>query len=82
MNNYITIGEIIKHYRKQNGLSQETLADGICDRKYLSHIENDKAKDRYYKSEKSEGECDTVYYAENKEYHKGKSKVDKGRNIP
>lgn len=43
MNNYITIGEIIKHYRKQNGLSQETLADGICDRKYLSHIENDKA---------------------------------------
>jgi len=43
MNNYITIGEIIKHYRKEQGLSQEALADGICDRKYLSHIENDKA---------------------------------------
>lgn len=42
MKSYITIGEIIRHYRKEKGLSQEELAEGICDRKYLSHIENNK----------------------------------------
>jgi len=42
MKSYITIGEIIRHYRKERGLSQEKLAEGICDRKYLSHIENNK----------------------------------------
>ncbi len=42
MNHYITIGEIIRYYRKDIGLSQEELAKGICDRKYLSHIENNK----------------------------------------
>ena len=39
MENNITIGEIIKHYRLQKHLSQEKLAQGICDRKYISHIE-------------------------------------------
>ena len=39
MENNITIGEIIKHYRLQKKLSQEKLAQGICDRKYISHIE-------------------------------------------
>lgn len=42
MENYITIGEIIKHYRKEKGLSQAALADGICERKYISNIENNK----------------------------------------
>ena len=42
MENNITIGEIIKHYRLQKKLSQEKLAQGICDRKYISHIELDK----------------------------------------
>lgn len=42
MKTYITIGEIIRYYRKESGLSQEELAEGICDRKYLSHIENNK----------------------------------------
>lgn len=42
MENYITIGEIIRHYRKERGLSQATLADGICERKYISNIENNK----------------------------------------
>lgn len=42
MSDYITIGEIIRHYRKEKGLSQEELSEGICDRKHLSHIENDK----------------------------------------
>ena len=42
MNDYITIGEIIRHYRKGKNLSQEELSNGICDRKHLSHIENDK----------------------------------------
>lgn len=39
MENNITIGEIIKYYRLQKNLSQEKLAQGICDRKYISHIE-------------------------------------------
>lgn len=43
MNSYITIGEIIRHYRIQNGFSQETLAHGICNRKYISLIENNKS---------------------------------------
>lgn len=42
MKRNITIGEIIRHYRKEKGLSQGELAEGICDRKYLSHIENNK----------------------------------------
>ena len=42
MEHYITIGEIIRHYRKERGLSQATLADGICERKYISNIENNK----------------------------------------
>lgn len=42
MENYITIGEIIRHYRKEKGLSQAALADGICERKYISNIENNK----------------------------------------
>lgn len=42
MKSYINIGEIIRHYRKERGLSQQELAEGICDRKYLSHIENNK----------------------------------------
>lgn len=40
MSDYITIGEIIRHYRKEAGMSQESLAMGICDRKYLSQLEN------------------------------------------
>lgn len=40
MSDYITIGEIIRHYRKEAGMSQEALADGICARKYLSQLEN------------------------------------------
>ena len=40
MNDYITMGEIIRHYRKEAGMSQESLAMGICDRKYLSQLEN------------------------------------------
>ncbi len=42
MENYITIGEIIRHYRMEKGMSQEALSQGICDRKYISNIENDK----------------------------------------
>lgn len=42
MQNFITIGEIIKHYRKEKGLSQDALSNGICDRKHLSHIETNK----------------------------------------
>lgn len=39
MEHYITIGEIIRHYRFEKGLSQENLAEGICTRKYLGNIE-------------------------------------------
>jgi len=39
MEHYITIGEIIKYYRTQQGLSQEALSSGICTRKYLGNIE-------------------------------------------
>lgn len=39
METYITIGEIIKHYRKEAGLSQQELAENICDRKYIGMIE-------------------------------------------
>lgn len=42
MTQYTSIGEIIRFYRTQKGISQETLASGICDRKYLSKIERDK----------------------------------------
>lgn len=42
MEHYITIGEIIRHYRKEKGFSQEMLSSGICTRKYLSHIEKNK----------------------------------------
>lgn len=42
MENYITIGEIIRHYRTERGLSQAALADGICERKYISNIENNR----------------------------------------
>ena len=42
MEHYITIGEIIRHYRKEKGLSQAALADGICERKYISNLENNK----------------------------------------
>lgn len=42
MEYYITIGEIIRYYRKEQGLSQDLLSEGICSRKYLSHIERNK----------------------------------------
>lgn len=42
MKQYTSIGEIIRYYRTQKGISQEELAFGICDRKYLSKIERDK----------------------------------------
>ena len=42
MQNYITIGEIIRHYRTEQHMSQEALANGICDRKYISKIETNK----------------------------------------
>ena len=42
METFITIGEIIRHYRKELGLSQEALSDGICHRKYISSIEQNK----------------------------------------
>ena len=38
------IGDKIKYYRKQKGLSQEELAMDICTRSYLSKIENNVAK--------------------------------------
>ncbi len=42
MKQYTSIGEIIRYYRTKEGLSQEALAFGICDRKYLSKIELNK----------------------------------------
>ncbi|MGN0311153.1 MAG: multiprotein-bridging factor 1 family protein [Lachnospiraceae bacterium] len=39
---YSTIGEIIRHYRTSAHLSQNELASGICDRKYISKIELNK----------------------------------------
>ncbi len=38
----ITIGEILKYYRAQNGLSQEKLAEDICSRKYIIDLEKNK----------------------------------------
>lgn len=37
----ISFGEILKHYRKTNNLTQEELASGICSRKYVSKLEQD-----------------------------------------
>lgn len=42
MNDTITIGEIIKHYRTEKGLSQQELAEGICTKKYISMLEHNK----------------------------------------
>lgn len=39
MESIIAIGEILRYYRCQKELSQEQLAEGICDRKYISNIE-------------------------------------------
>ena len=39
MDSFIKIGDIIKHYRLEKGLSQDELAEGICSRKYISQIE-------------------------------------------
>ena len=39
MNSFIKIGDLIKHYRMERGLSQDELADGICSRKYISQLE-------------------------------------------
>lgn len=39
MNDYVTIGEIIKYYRLKKGFSQQQLADGICTRKYIGQLE-------------------------------------------
>lgn len=39
MNSFIKIGDIIKHYRIEKGLSQDELAEGICSRKYISQLE-------------------------------------------
>ncbi|QFT90812.1 Transcriptional activator NprA [Bacillus sp. THAF10] len=36
------IGEVIRHYRKKQGLSQEQLSNGIVSISYLSKIENNK----------------------------------------
>jgi transcriptional regulator with XRE-family HTH domain len=37
---YISQGKLIKHLRKQNGFTQERLAEGIMDRSNLARIEN------------------------------------------
>lgn len=39
MDSFIKIGDIIKHYRIERGLSQDELAEGICSRKYISQLE-------------------------------------------
>lgn len=39
MDSFIKIGDIIKHYRIEKGLSQDELAEGICSRKYISQLE-------------------------------------------
>lgn len=39
MDSFIKIGDIIKHYRLEKGLSQDELAVGICSRKYISQLE-------------------------------------------
>lgn len=39
MDTFIKIGDIIKHYRIERGLSQDELAEGICSRKYISQLE-------------------------------------------
>ena len=39
MDSFIKIGDIIKHYRMEKGLSQDELAEGICSRKYISQLE-------------------------------------------
>lgn len=41
MSDIISIGDVIKNVRKVQGISQETLSDGVCDRKYISKLEND-----------------------------------------
>lgn len=42
MEPYMQIGELIHHYRKEKGMSQEELADGICSKKYISELEHHK----------------------------------------
>ena len=39
METFIKIGDLIKHYRIEKGLSQDQLAEGICSRKYISQLE-------------------------------------------
>ena len=39
MDSFIKIGDLIKHYRIEKGLSQDELADEICSRKYISQLE-------------------------------------------
>ena len=39
MDSFIKIGDIIKHYRIEKGLSQDELAENICSRKYISQLE-------------------------------------------
>ncbi|WP_372868138.1 helix-turn-helix domain-containing protein, partial [Planomicrobium okeanokoites] len=36
----MTIGEVIKYFRKKNHMTQEILSEGICSIPYLSKLEN------------------------------------------
>ncbi len=39
---YMNFGQTLKYYRKERHISQEDLSCGICDRKYVSNVENNK----------------------------------------
>lgn len=49
--NYDAIGDVIKNRRKMFGLSQSQLANGICDVRTLSRIENGHVKPHVFKTE-------------------------------
>jgi len=38
------LGDKIKYYRKQKGITQKDLAKGICAKSYLGKIENNMAR--------------------------------------
>ena len=39
----LTLGQRFKHFREQKGLSQTSLAEGICSYSTISHLENDRS---------------------------------------
>lgn len=39
---FVNFGDVLRHYRKKKGLSQEQLADSVCSREYIGLIEKGK----------------------------------------